>query len=47
MLLVEMVRLILMGSCARLTEWPVGCAYLLIHARRHGVWISCFEFTAI
>ena len=29
-LLVEMVRLILMGSCASLTEWPVGCAYLLI-----------------
>ena len=31
MLLVEIVRLILTGSCASLAEWPVGCAYLLIH----------------
>ena len=29
-LLVQMVRLILMASCASLAEWPVGCAYLLI-----------------
>ena len=29
-LLVEMVRLILTGSCASLAEWPDGCAYLLV-----------------